>query len=188
LYVPARRTEDGVAKAAIDSGCALRVVVVRHGIAEVPSTGNDCKPDAERALTRRGIRKMRKGARGMAVMLPALEAIASSPLTRAMETAEIISKAFKNSPITPLVSLAPGKPPGPVVDWLRQQPRGATVALVGHEPDVGQLVTWLLTGLRQSVIPMKKGGACLLEFSQEVKPGRAKLTWALRPGQLRRLR
>ena len=45
----------------------------------------------------------------------------------------------------------------------------------------------MLTGLRESFVPLKKGAACLLQFESEVKPARAKLLWAMRPGQLRDL-
>ena len=79
------------------------------------------------------------------------------------------------------------------MDWLREQAehakKGSTtsVVIVGHEPGLGQLVSWMLTGLRESFIPLKKGGACLVEFEGEVKPGRGKLLWAMKPSQLRKL-
>ena len=61
------------------------------------------------------------------------------------------------------------------------------VVLVGHEPHLGVFVSWLLTGLQESFVELKKGSACLLEFEKDVKPGRARLLWAMKPGQLREL-
>ncbi len=59
------------------------------------------------------------------------------------------------------------------------------MVVIGHEPHLGQFISFALTGLRDSFIQLKKGGAVLLEFEHEVRPGRAKLVWSLRPKQLR---
>lgn len=164
----------------------LRVLVVRHAVAEEQApfarTGH---PDAARPLTRGGRRKMRRAARGLARLVPRLDRLATSPLARAVETADIVARACGKPKTQRLGPLAPGKPPAGVLAWLKEQRPGRTVALVGHEPDLGVFVSWALTGLRESFIPLKKGGACLLEFGGEVKPGRAVLLWLLRPSQLR---
>jgi phosphohistidine phosphatase len=71
---------------------------------------------------------------------------------------------------------------------VAERPRGGgAVAIVGHEPHLGQFVSWALTGLRESFVELKKGQAVLLEFPDEVRPGRARLVWSLRPGQLRKI-
>jgi phosphohistidine phosphatase len=62
-----------------------------------------------------------------------------------------------------------------------------TIALVGHEPDLGELATWLLSGRLDNWMPLKKGGTCLLEFIDEVEAGEAELCWLLKPKQLRQL-
>ena len=59
------------------------------------------------------------------------------------------------------------------------------VAVVGHEPHVGRLVTWLLTGSSESHVVFKKGGACLLDLGVRPSAGGALLHWLLTPGQLR---
>ena len=71
-------------------------------------------------------------------------------------------------------------------EWLRAR-RADVVAVVGHEPHLGTLVTWLLTGLDDSRVPMRKGAACLLEFRSRPAPGKARLHWALTASQLGRL-
>ena len=164
----------------------LRVLVVRHAVAEERGPfGRTGQPEAARPLTRGGRRKMRRAARGLACLVPRLDRLATSPLTRAVETADIVARACGKPKTQRLAPLAPGKPPGGVLAWLKDQRPGGTVALVGHEPDLGVFVSWALTGLRESFVPLKKGGACLLEFGGEVKPGRAVLLWLLRPSQLR---
>ena len=172
----------------------LKVLVIRHAIAadrkEFAKTG---KADALRPLTRIGRKKMRRAVRGLARLVPRLDALATSPLTRAVETGEIIAGQYDYEHAVRLPALSPGKSAGQVMDWLKEQAEHAkkgadtTVAIVGHEPGLGQLVSWMLTGLRESFVPLKKGAACLVEFKGEVKPARAKLLWALHPSQLRKL-
>lgn len=167
----------------------MKVLLIRHAIAEDREVfARSGKPDAERPLTREGRRKMRRAARGLRTLVPKLDALAASPFARAAETGDLVAEAYGDGlRVATCAPLTPGKPLPALIHWLRHQPPAATVALVGHEPHLGTFASWLLTGLQESFLPMKKGGACLLEFEQEVKPGRALLRWALRPGQLRQL-
>jgi phosphohistidine phosphatase len=119
--------------------------------------------------------------------VPKLDALATSPLTRAIETADILAERYKGLKPVRLSALAPGKAPGLTMEWLREQPTGRTVAVVGHEPHLGEFVSWCLSGLRESFVELKKGSAVLLEFGGEIKPGRARLIWALKPSHLRAL-
>ncbi len=57
-----------------------------------------------------------------------------------------------------------------------------------HEPALSQAVAWFLSGLTQPFLELKKGGVCVLDFPRQVKGGGATLLFALRPGQLRRMR
>jgi phosphohistidine phosphatase SixA len=58
---------------------------------------------------------------------------------------------------------------------------------VGHDPHLALLITWLLTGVENETIPLKKGGAALLEFEGKPAAGQATLQWLLTPSQLRAL-
>ena len=60
-------------------------------------------------------------------------------------------------------------------------------AVVGHEPHLGTLVTWLMTGIEESRVPLRKGAACLLEFPSRPEERTAQLHWALTASQLGRL-
>lgn len=170
----------------------LRVVLIRHGIAEQRRTdGRRRKPDAQRELTRGGRRKMRRAAKGLVRLVPKLDAMATSTLVRAIETGEIIADRYESPPRpVRLAGLSPRKPSGPAMEWLREQAvrtSGGTVAIVGHEPHLGEFVSWALTGLHDSFITLKKGSACVIEFAHEVKPARAKLVWVMKASQLRRV-
>ena len=164
----------------------MYILVIRHAIAEdrevFARTGED---DALRPLTKAGRRKMRRAAAGLRTVVPDLAQIATSPLTRAVETGQILARKYHGVPTPQIPQLAPGKPLADLLSWLQQQPSDAVVALVGHEPHVGLFTSWMLTGLQESFLLFKKGGACMLQCEGEIKPARAKLMWFLKPGQLR---
>lgn len=174
------------------SGRLLRVLVVRHAIAEdAAEFARTGAPDADRPLTRQGRQRMRKASQGLVQLVPDVHVIATSPLVRAVETAEILQKRYLKSDveaeIVRLSALAPGKSSSLLLGWLAEQAGKGTVVLVGHEPHLGQFVSWALTGLRESFVEVKKGAAILLEFRDEIRPGRAKLLWSVRPKILRAL-
>ncbi len=167
----------------------MRVLIIRHAIAEdretFAKTGRD---DFERALTKEGRSRMRAGAEGLRRVVKRLDVLAASGATRAVETAKIVAKAYDGMRIAKVAALESGKPAKGVLKWLQGQPADATIALVGHEPQLGMLVSWLLAGEQRSFVRLRKGSACLLEFPGAVKAGRATLLWVMTPGQLRELR
>ncbi len=166
----------------------MQLLIVRHAIAEERDdfalTG---KPDDLRPLTNKGRNKMRKNVRGLLKLVPHINLIATSPLVRAMQTTEIVAKEYFNPPQETLPALAPRGAAQSVLAWLQQQPTHDLVALVGHEPELGELATWLLSGKPDTWLPMKKGGMCLLDFPDKIAPAEADLCWLLTPAQLRRI-
>jgi len=167
----------------------MDLLVIRHGIAEdrdaFAASGTD---DALRPLTDEGRRKMRQVARGLTTLVPALDLLASSPLVRARQTADLLAKAYSGLPVTEITQLEPDQPPEAFAEWLRGQSRRGAVAAVGHEPLLGCIVSLFLAERAQSFIELKKGGACLVGFPDRVEPGAGVLRWALTPGALRDLR
>lgn len=168
----------------------MQLLVIRHAIArdreEFARTGQD---DDLRPLTPEGRRRMRRAARGLRRVVPQLAVLASSPLVRAAQTAEVVAGAYGVPEWDTWPELAPGVAPGMLLDRLRSlHVQGGPVAVVGHEPDLGELVSWLLCGQTRSFVEMKKGGACLLEFGGAPEAERARLLWHLAPAHLRRLR
>ncbi|MBI2537626.1 MAG: histidine phosphatase family protein [Gemmatimonadetes bacterium] len=167
----------------------MELLVIRHGIAEdrdaFAASGKD---DALRPLTDEGRRKLRQVARGLTILVPALDVLASSPLVRARQTADLVAKAYSGLSVTDIISLEPDQPPDAFAEWARGQSRRGAVAAVGHEPLLGRIVSLLLAGRGQSFIELKKGGACLVGFPDRVEPGAGVLRWLLTPGQLRGVR
>jgi phosphohistidine phosphatase len=166
----------------------VEILVVRHAIAVEPAEwAAPGRPDSERPLTEKGGRLMRRNSRGIAAAAPWLHAIASSPFTRALETAAILAREYRKLEVTPVPALASGGSPEAILEWLKTRDDEERVALVGHEPDLGRLVGWSVGGRTNGAIEMKKGGACLLRFTGFPAPGHGELHWFLPPSLLRRL-
>ena len=130
---------------------------------------------------------MERSAAGLARLVPTIDVLATSPLARAAESADIVAAEYGSGVVT-LDSLEPERKPEEVVRWLVDQQRAHTVALVGHEPQLSTLVGYLLTERSASFIDLKKGGACLLDLADPPQPGGGTLHWLLRDNELRRLR
>lgn len=164
----------------------MQLLVIRHAIAEdrdrFARTGKD---DGLRPLTERGRRRMRVGVRGLRRVSGHLDLLATSPLTRATQTAEIVAAAYSGVKTVEVPQLLPDASVHALLKWLQERKRTSRVAVVGHEPQLSIFVSWLMTGLQESFIRLKKGGACFLEFEDAVRAGRARLVWSLSPAQLR---
>jgi phosphohistidine phosphatase len=166
----------------------MQLLVVRHAIAEDPAEYAQRHPDdAGRPLTDEGRKKMRKAARGLRTLVPELDLLATSPLTRAVQTAEIMAGEYGGPTPVKTPTLAPAQPLQALAEWLDRERRRDVVAVVGHEPSLSRAVSWLLGGGDRSFIELKKGAACLLEFPDHVGPGEGVLRWSLTPSHLRKL-
>ncbi len=165
----------------------MQVLLIRHAIAEDAQTGA-AQDDERRPLTELGRRRMRKGANRLRTVVEHIDVFATSPLQRARETAEILTRAYGAAPPVEQPALAPGGAAPAVQSWLGTLPADGVVALVGHEPDLGQLAGWFLCGSPRRLVEFKKGGAALLAFEGPPQVGTAILRWALTAGQLRSLK
>ena len=165
----------------------MRLLIIRHAEAEDQvEFARRCPDDGLRPLTKKGRRRMARTAKGLAEVVGGLDVIASSPLVRAAQTAEIVADQFDVKPAE-IGELVPARAPAALLKWLRRHRDDSTVAVVGHEPHLGRLVSWLMSGLDDSMINLGKGAAVLLDFDGEIGPGKAKLKWAMTGKQLRRL-
>jgi len=147
------------------------IVLLRHGIAE---DRDGSKPDEERELTEVGHKRMKQIARGLAQLFPKAERIVSSPLVRARQTAEWVSKAY-DLPVEISEALAPDSDAArfrELVDGLSVE----RAILVGHEPTLSTFML-ALTGMKGD-IELKKGGCYGIRD--------ARLEWMLPPRAMRR--
>ncbi len=164
------------------------ILLVRHAKAETRSLlGLGAKSEARRPLTDAGRKRMRRAAKALHRLVPAVDVIASSPLTRARETAEILAGRYNAMAVVDLMPLSPGGSEKELLDWLREQRQDAVVVLVGHEPDLGLLASWLLTGKKSAFTPLRKGAASFIRFDEVPAAGDGVLEWMLTPKLLDKL-
>ena len=164
----------------------MKLVIVRHADAgdaeEFAKTG---QPDAFRPLTDKGREQTQSIAEGLRKLVPSCDLIATSPYTRAMQTAEIIIAAYGHRGAETTSALEPAAAPADFEEWLRgSDGNAAVVMIVGHEPNLSTLATYLMAGVPGSRIDLKKAGACQLAFEGEAQKGRGVLQWLMGPKQL----
>jgi len=166
----------------------MDVLIIRHAIAEERDVfSRTGEPDGLRPLTGKGIKRMRRAARGLSTLVPQLETLATSPLIRAVQTAEIVAQVYDDIDLLETDALKPSATANDTLHFLQQLAIDQTVALVGHEPSLSELIGWLTAKSDLPFLELKKGGACLLSFYDEVYAGGATLRWLLTPAQLRGL-
>jgi phosphohistidine phosphatase len=167
----------------------MRIFLIRHGLAEERAEfAASGLGDEQRPLTDRGRSRMRRGVQGLQRMIPKIEIIATSPYRRAEQTAEIVHRQYPNAALQTLPSLAPGRGPKAVTNWLREQDPLSNVALVGHEPDLSRLIAHLTAGSSRPFTALAKGGLCVLDTDGRPEGGGAVMQALVPPDWLRKLR
>lgn len=154
------------------------LVVVRHAKAEERSefSGND----RARPLTKDGIERMEFIAKHLRHLYPKIDVLISSPLVRAQQTAEIIKREFGTKKIETTENLSPGFKHAELLKFLKSY-EGEVLCIVGHEPDLGEFCSWLLSGNSHSFVPLRKGGVCVVQFEGAVLAKGANLVLKLDP-------
>jgi phosphohistidine phosphatase len=166
----------------------MDLYLLRHAIAVLRGT-EGYEHDADRPLTTKGQKKMYRIAEGIRALDLSFDVILSSPILRARQTAEItaevlgIAKKLKFSD-----NLATDGEAEEVIREIRENYGNLdSLMLVGHEPDMSNLISVLISGEAGLSITMKKGGLCKLTLDT-IKYGRcATLEWLLAPSQMTRI-
>ena len=166
----------------------MKLLIIRHAIAmdqdEFAERGDS---DDRRPLTDFGRKRMRKNAKGLRAVVGQIDHFATSPYTRAVETAEIVSEIFGIDQAELCASLVPSVPLHEFAEWAQPHANVGVLGIVGHEPHLSTLATWLTTGSDESAIQLKKGGACMINFNSSVRHAAGTLEWLLTPRQMRML-
>jgi len=163
----------------------FELYLIRHGLAA--ERGDNYPDDTKRPLTSRGIQRLKREARALNALDVSFDVILTSPLVRTRQTAEAMASTLRVPPaIINTPSLAPGGAHAALVDDLEKQShRKKKIALVGHEPGIGELAARLL-GLRKP-LEFKKGGICRIDVTALPPTGPGQLRWFLTPRILRKL-
>jgi phosphohistidine phosphatase len=163
----------------------FELYLIRHGLAA--ERGEHYPDDTKRPLTSRGIQKLRREAKALNALDVSFDVMLTSPLVRARQTAEALASGLRvPPPVINAPSLAPGGTHNAIVDELaKQSHRRKRMAVVGHEPGIGELAARLL-GLRKPV-EFKKGGICRIDVTALPPTGPGQLRWLLTPRMLRKI-
>ncbi len=169
----------------------MNLFILRHGIASDP--GQDGLPknlkDADRPLSRKGEQKLWRSTEAMKEMDLNFDAVISSPLLRARQTALIVTEAFELRRKLILTDhLAPSGSPKLLIEQISDLGvRAKNVLLVGHEPYLSRFISLLISGSTLAAVDLRKGGLAKLEVSNLGYARCATLAWLLTPKQLGRI-
>ena len=155
--------------------------LLRHGLA-VPH-GTPGFEDDDRPLTPEGERRIRQVGRGLKKLKLKLTRIATSPLPRALRTAEIVADCLGGTDLIEVDDeLRAGRDAASIRDWLAS--RGESrLMIVGHDPAFSDLVGLLVTGsLDRPICQLRKGGIAALRGESG---GSYLIDWIARPRVLR---
>jgi len=163
----------------------IELYLVRQEIAA--ERGPKYPDDRLRPLTPAGSRKFSQSVPGLVELGVVIDVVLTSPLVRARETALLLAAALKPKPaLVEIEALSPGGRPNAIVEAIKAHTKGhRRLALVGHEPDLGELAARLL-GAR-GMVEFKKGGVCLIEVDGATPGGPGTLRWLLPPKAIRAL-
>ena len=163
---------------------SIELYIVRHAIAA--ERGPEWPDDSKRPLTERGVERFRESVDGLVWLQVQVDVVLTSPLVRAKQTAQYLSSGLPSKPpVKTVEALAPGHAPPEMMEQVAREGRGhSRVAIVGHEPDLGELTGWLL-GSRRAV-PLKKGGVCRIDLDT-MSARHGTLAWHIPPRALRKL-
>lgn len=153
----------------------MEVYLIRHGIAADPTEYSN---DSDRPLTKEGKQKTERVAKNFFKLGLRFELILTSPLLRARQTAEILQNFSLSDRLEEFAALAPG---GDIQEWLhwllekRYNNSEGSIALVGHQPDLGNWAEILVWGSSTQKLVVKKTGTIGVRLPQENPVGNSEL-------------
>lgn len=171
----------------------MRLYFLRHGQAADRETWTG--PEAERPLTQAGRDEMRLVADGLVLLDLGVDLVVSSPLARAVETAQITAQAL-GAPLVEAKELASGATLGGLLRVVRAHEDARRMLLVGHEPDFSQMIGELIASPHPASLTLKKAGCARVDLPRRAVRrvvaandlfGVGTLAWLLTPRQLIRI-
>lgn len=144
--------------------------------------------DLGRRLTASGRKKTEDVARSFGGMNIGIEKIATSPLPRARETAEVVAKVIgKQEKLEIWDELKPETETTALYRRLSKLKGESSILLVGHEPYLSELISELISGSKKSRILLKKSGMAKVAIDSFTPKASGQLRWLLTPRQLKKL-
>ena len=148
----------------------MQLYFLRHGEADWPHW---TRPDDERPLTDFGKKEVRQVAKFLSRLKVKPNLVVSSPLPRALQTAEVAAEQLKTK-LRQDEALEPGFGISELRTLLKRH-GSKVLMLVGHEPDF----TSVISALTDASLKLSKAGVALVDFDPETEKGR--LLWLFPP-------
>lgn len=160
----------------------MLLYIVRHGLAG--QHGDPRYPDDNlRPLTAKGRKQFARMAKKLYKRDIAPQRVATSPLVRCRQTAELLCERFSPAPrLVELAALQPGSDLEALIAWSNEQ-QVEELAWVGHAPDVERLLADLV-GASPAGFAFAKGAVAAIGFADEVAAGLGQLRWLATPAVL----
>ncbi|QSR88795.1 phosphohistidine phosphatase SixA [Methylacidiphilum caldifontis] len=157
--------------------------LIRHATAEPKA-----ESDAKRNLTAEGKEEAKWLGKGLKKLGIKPDEILSSPLNRAVQTAEIIAQAMKIEK-KPLIipELENGHPTSELLEIIKNYGKPSSLFLVGHMPSLAEHLAEFLGVNRPQAFPFDKGGVCAIRSDETIRLGVWELRFMLRQGQIRKM-
>jgi phosphohistidine phosphatase len=163
---------------------SIELYLVRHAIAA--ERGREWPDDTKRPLTERGVHRFKEEVGGLRALDVTIHEIITSPLVRAKQTADLLAAGLVGKPVVRLLkALEPGHSPSAVMGQVARLARRNKVAIVGHEPGLGELAAHLIGASRP--LPFRKGSVCRIDMESFTSRHAGSLIWFVTPKMLREL-
>lgn len=159
----------------------MELYLIRHGIAQERTSD---RPDKERSLTAQGRKKTQLVAKKLYSLGLRFDLILTSPIVRARQTAEILIESQLSDRCEESTYLAFD---GDLLDWLawleqQHYPQSTKLALVGHQPNLGEWASILIGNQAEGAIVLKKVGIIGLTLPEAGSPlARSQMFWLTPP-------
>lgn len=159
-------------------GKVMNIYLIRHGDSEGISKG---MKDSERKLTPEGEMKIRNASIFWKNIIPDFDYIISSPYVRAVQTAKIIAATFNHKrEVLADKRFGSGSEIESLIELLNSY-QSSDIAIVGHQPDLSNHLSRLISGSGAS-IEFKKGAIAKISFNNKVREGKGVLEFLIPPG------
>lgn len=141
----------------------MRLIFVRHGVAEGHFNVAQDK-DFLRELTPEGIVDLKRTFKTFKRVQKRIDVIFTSPLARAVQTAEILWEHYTEANLEMMADLDILDDPAHLVEYISFLPNDGTYAFVGHDPHLTRAIASILSlHPEHDFMSLKKGGICVLQ-------------------------
>jgi len=153
---------------------------MRH--AQAAPAGGSITRDADRILTPRGEEDAATMGRVLKRLDSNIDMVVTSPLARARQTGEIVGTEMSAHPIVHVSNnLAPGFRTQSLFEELIALSAGAGIVAVGHQPDLGKFISFLIADSSSAAIAMESGAVAKIHLPSPLSSREAYLSWLITP-------